>query len=424
MLDIKFIRENVELLKTALANRNADIDLDALLAADAARRELIYETEQLRAEQNKASEEIARKKKAKEDASDAIAAMREVSQKAKALQEKAREADEAVRRHVLVIPNIPHDSVPVGRDESANRVERQWGDPPRFDFEPKDHVVLGAVLGILDLERAGKISGARFALLRGAGSHLERALINFMLDTHTREFGYTEYLPPFLVSGETMEGSGQLPKFAEEAFTVEGRDLWLVPTAEVPLTNMYRDEILEETALPVNCVAYTPCFRSEAGSYGKDTRGMLRQHQFDKVELYKFTAPENSWDELETLTGHAEAILQRLGLPYQVVTLSTGDLGFCAAKTYDIEVWLPGQDCYREISSCSNCVDFQARRANIRFRRGKKPEFVHTLNGSGLAVGRTVIAVLENYQQADGSVIVPEALRPYMGGLERIEPQS
>lgn len=424
MLDIKFIRENVELLKTALANRNADIDLDALLAADAARRELIYETEQLRAEQNKASEEIARKKKAKEDASDAIAAMREVSQKAKALQEKAREADEAVRRHVLVIPNIPHDSVPVGRDESANRVERQWGDPPRFDFEPKDHVVLGAGLGILDLERAGKISGARFALLRGAGSHLERALINFMLDTHTREFGYTEYLPPFLVSGETMEGSGQLPKFAEEAFTVEGRDLWLVPTAEVPLTNMYRDEILEETALPVNCVAYTPCFRSEAGSYGKDTRGMLRQHQFDKVELYKFTAPENSWDELETLTGHAEAILQRLGLPYQVVTLSTGDLGFCAAKTYDIEVWLPGQDCYREISSCSNCVDFQARRANIRFRRGKKPEFVHTLNGSGLAVGRTVIAVLENYQQADGSVIVPEALRPYMGGLERIEPQS
>lgn len=424
MLDIKFIRENVELLKTALANRNADIDLDALLAADAARRELIYETEQLRAEQNKASEEIARKKKATEDASEAIAAMREVSQKAKALQEKAREADEAVRRHLLVIPNIPHDSVPVGRDESANRVERQWGDPPRFDFEAKDHVELGAGLGILDLERAGKISGARFALLRGAGSRMERALINFMLDTHTREFGYTEYLPPFLVSGETMEGSGQLPKFAEEAFTVEGRDLWLVPTAEVPLTNMYRDEILEETALPVNCVAYTPCFRSEAGSYGKDTRGMLRQHQFDKVELYKFTAPENSWDELETLTSHAEAILQRLGLPYQVVTLSTGDLGFCAAKTYDIEVWLPGQDCYREISSCSNCVDFQARRANIRFRRGKKPEFVHTLNGSGLAVGRTVIAVLENYQQADASVIVPEALRPYMGGLERIEPQS
>ena len=424
MLDIKFIRENAEFVRAALANRNADIDLDALLEADAARRELIHETEQLRAEQNRASEEIARRKKAKEDASEAIEAMREVSQKAKALQEKAREADETVRQHLLVMPNIAHETVPVGPDESANRVERQWGEPPQFDFEPKDHVELGADLGILDLERAGKISGARFALLRGAGAHLERALIGFMLDTHTREHGYTEYLPPFLVSGETMEGSGQLPKFAEEAFTVEGRDLWLVPTAEVPLTNIYRNEILDEEALPINCVAYTPCFRSEAGSYGKDTRGMLRQHQFDKVELYKFTAPESSWDELENLTGHAEVILQRLGLPYQVVTLSTGDMGFCAAKTYDIEVWLPGQNRYREISSCSNCGDFQARRANIRVRRGKKPEFVHTLNGSGLAAGRTLIAVLENYQQADGSVIVPEVLRPYMGGLEVIAPAA
>jgi seryl-tRNA synthetase len=422
MLDIKFIRENVELLKTALANRNTEIDLNGLLAADQARRELIYETEQLRAEQNRASNEIAKKKKTNEDASEAIAAMRAVSQKAKALQEKAREAEESLRRHLLIIPNIPHESVPIGPDESANRVERQWGKPPQFDFAVKDHVELGAALNILDIERAGKISGARFALLRGAGSLLERALINFMLDIHTREHGYTEYLPPFLVSGDTMEGSGQLPKFADEAFTVEGRDLWLVPTAEVPLTNMYRDEILEEAALPVNCVAYTPCFRSEAGSYGKDTRGMLRQHQFDKVELYKFTAPESSWEELENLTGHAEVILQRLDLPYQVVTLSTGDMGFCAAKTYDIEVWLPGQDRYREISSCSNCLDFQARRANIRFRRNKKPEFVHTLNGSGLAVGRTLIAVLENYQQADGSVRVPEALRPYTGGLERIEP--
>ncbi|MFO7976589.1 MAG: serine--tRNA ligase [Candidatus Hydrogenedentota bacterium] len=424
MLDIKFIRENAEAVKTALAKRTADIDLDALLDADAARRALIYETEQLRAEQNKASEEIAKKKKAKEDATDAIAAMREVSQKTKTLQEKAREADETLRQHLLVIPNLPHETVPVGPNESANRVERRWGEPPKFDFEVKDHVVLGADLGILDLERAGKISGARFALLRGAGSQLERALTNFMLDVHTREHGYTEYLPPFLVSSETMEGSGQLPKFAEEAFTVEGRDLWLVPTAEVPLTNMFRDEILDGAALPVNCVAYTPCFRSEAGSYGKDTRGMLRQHQFDKVELYKFTTPETSWEELETLTGHAEVILQRLGLPYQVVTLSTGDMGFSAAKTYDIEVWLPGQECYREISSCSNCIDFQARRANIRFRRNKKPEYVHTMNGSGLAVGRTVIAILENYQQADGSVIVPEALRPYMGGLERIEPAS
>jgi seryl-tRNA synthetase len=424
MLDIKFVRENTDLLKAALANRNADIDLEGLLETDAARRQLIYETEQLRAEQNKASEEIAKKKKAKEDASDAIAAMRAVSQKSKALQEKAREADEVMRSHLLVIPNPPHESCPVGPDESANRLERQWGEPTEFEFEPKDHVELGTQLGILDLERAGKISGARFSLLRGAGSLLERALINFMLDVHTREHGYTEYLPPFLVSGETMEGSGQLPKFAEEAFTVEGRDLWLVPTAEVPLTNVYREEILEERMLPINCVAYTPCFRSEAGSYGKDTRGMLRQHQFDKVELYKFTTPETSWNELENLTGHAEVILQRLGLPYQVVTLSTGDMGFCAAKTYDIEVWLPGQNRYREISSCSNCTDFQARRANIRFRRDKKPEFVHTLNGSGLAAGRTLIAVLENYQQADGSVVVPEALRPYMGGLERIEPVS
>ena len=424
MLDIKFIREDTALLKAALANRNAGIDLDAVLEADAARRELIYEAEQLRAEQNRASDEIAKKKKTKEDASEAIAAMREVSRKAKILQEKAREADEAVRRHLLVIPNVPHESVPAGPDESANRVERRWGQPAQFGFAAKDHVELGTALGILDLERAGKISGARFSLLRGAGSQLERALINFMMDTHTQEHGYTEYLPPFLVSGETMEGSGQLPKFAEEAFTVEGRDLWLVPTAEVPLTNMYRDEILEEAVLPVNCVAYTPCFRSEAGSYGKDTRGMLRQHQFDKVELYKFTAPETSWDELEKLTGHAESILQRLGLPYQVVTLSTGDMGFCSAKTYDLEVWLPGQNCYREISSCSNCTDFQARRANIRVRRGKKPEFVHTLNGSGLAVGRTLIAVLENYQQADGTVVVPEVLRRYMGGLERIVPIS
>jgi seryl-tRNA synthetase len=422
MLDIKFVRESKDQLREALAKRGANIDLDALVASDTARRELIHETEKLRAELNRASEEIAKKKKAKEDASDAIAAMREVSQKAKVLQDQAREADEALRQALLVIPNLPHESVPIGPDASANRMERRWGEPAAFDFEPKDHVELGSQLNILDLERAGKISGARFSLLRGAGSQLERALINFMLDIHTREHGYTEFLPPFLVSGATMEGSGQLPKFAEEAFTLAGRDLWLVPTAEVPLTNMYRDEFLDEALLPINCVAYTPCFRSEAGSYGKDTRGMLRQHQFDKVELYKFTTQETSWDELEKLTGHAEVILQRLGLPYQVVTLSTGDMGFCAAKTYDIEVWLPGQGRYREISSCSNCTDFQARRANIRVRRNKKPEFVHTLNGSGIAVGRTLIAVLENYQQADGSVLVPEPLRPYMGGLERIEP--
>ncbi len=422
MLDIKFIREHTDQMREALANRNSDIDLEGVLKCDEARRALLYETEQLRAEQNRASEEIAVKKRAKEDASDAIAAMREVSRKAKELQEKAREAEKQLRDSLLIIPNVPHESVPVGADESAGRLERQWGDVPQFDFEPKDHVELGQTLGILDFDNASKISGSRFTLLRGAGSQLNRALINFMLDTHTREHGYTEFLPPFLVTGESMEGSGQLPKFAEEAFTVEGRDLWLIPTAEVPLTNIHRGDMLSDDDLPLNYVAYTPSFRSEAGSYGKDTRGILRQHQFDKVELYKFTRPDESWDALENLTGNAETILQKLGLPYQVMALSTGDMGFSAAKTYDLEVWLPGQDCYREISSCSNCTDFQARRANIRFKRDKKPEFVHTLNGSGLAVGRTIIAVLENYQQADGSVVMPEVLRGYMGGLEVIEP--
>jgi seryl-tRNA synthetase len=422
MLDIKFIREHTDQMREALANRNSDIDLEGVLKYDEARRALLYETEQLRAEQNRASEEIAVKKRAKEDASDAIAAMREVSRKAKELQEKARDAEKQLRDSLLIIPNVPHESVPVGADESAGRLERQWGDVPQFDFEPKDHVELGQTLGILDFDNASKISGSRFTLLRGAGSQLNRALINFMLDTHTREHGYTEFLPPFLVTGESMEGSGQLPKFAEEAFTVEGRDLWLIPTAEVPLTNIHRGDMLSDNDLPLKYVAYTPSFRSEAGSYGKDTRGMLRQHQFDKVELYKFTRPDESWDALENLTGNAETILQKLGLPYQVMALSTGDMGFSAAKTYDLEVWLPGQDCYREISSCSNCTDFQARRANIRFKRDKKPEFVHTLNGSGLAVGRTLIAVLENYQQADGSVVVPEVLRGYMGGLEVIEP--
>lgn len=425
MIDIKFLRENVDALRLALAHRGSSIDLAPVLALDAERREALHQMEQLRAEQNKASQEIGRLKKEKQDASEAIAAMANVREQIKAFEDRAREADEQLRNNLLVIPNLPHESVPVGPDDSANRIERTWGEPATFAFEPKDHVELGANLGIIDFERAAKISGARFSVLLGAGSQLERALTQFMLDTHTREHGYTEVLPPFLVSGDTMLGSGQLPKFAEEAFTLQNRDLWLVPTAEVPLTSLHRDEIVDADRLPYCYVAYTPCFRSEAGSYGKDTRGMLRQHQFDKVELYKFTRPEESWQEHEKLTANAEKILQKLDLPYRVVALSTGDMGFCAAKTYDLEVWLPGQNTYREISSCSNCTDFQARRANIRCRKGNdKPEFVHTLNGSGLAVGRTLIAVLENGQRQDGSVVIPEALRPYMGGLEVIEPRQ
>ncbi len=424
MIDIKWIRDDREALAAALVKRGAHIDLDELAACDQARRSLLHEMEQLKAEQNKANLAIADAKKAKQDASEAIAAMREVGARAKALDEKAKEADTALRDLMLTVPNIPDDTVPVGADESANRIERTWGDPPAFDFEVKDHVELGEALGILDFERAAKIAGSRFNVLLGAGARLERALINFMLDTHTREYGYTEVLPPFLIAGASMEGAGQLPKFAEEAFTVEKRDLWLAPTAEVPLTNLHRDEILTEDDLPKCYVAYTPCFRSEAGSYGKDTRGMLRQHQFNKVELYKFTTPESSEEEHELLTRNAESILERLELPYRTVTLSTGDMGFGASKTYDLEVWLPGQNEYREISSCSNCRDFQARRANIRFKRGKKPEFVHTLNGSGLAVGRTLIAVLENYQEADGGVRVPDVLQPYVGGMTRVEPPA
>jgi seryl-tRNA synthetase len=338
----------------------------------------------------------------------------------KTLTDQAREADEALNELLLGIPNLPDASLPVGRDESANRLEREWGTPPVFDFEVKDHVELGEGLGIVDFERAAKIAGARFALLRGLGARLERALINFMLDVHTGEHGYTEVLPPFMANSDSLRGTGQLPKFAEDLFHLEGTDYFLIPTAEVPVTNIHRDEILDGGQLPLYYTAFTPCFRSEAGSYGKDTRGMIRQHQFNKVELVKFVCPEDSWDELEKLTANAEAILQKLGLAYRVMTLSTGDLGFSAAKTYDIEVWLPAQNAYREISSCSNFTDYQARRAGIRFKRDKKPEYVHTLNGSGLAVGRTIVALLENYQQADGSVIIPEVLRPYMGGVERI----
>jgi len=424
MIDIKLLRETPDVVRRALEKRRATFDLDAVLEIDGRRRQTLYDAEQLKAEQNRASEEIARRKKAKEDAADLIAAMKQVGEKAKLLSERAKELDAELEAQLLMIPNIPDESVPLGADDSANRVERTWGTIPEFDFEPLDHVDVGQRLGILDFECAAKISGARFCLSRGPGALLERAIINLMLDTHTREHGYTEILPPFAVNSDSMRGTGQLPKFAEDLFKLEGFDLYLIPTAEVPVTNIHRDEILDEDRLPIKYCAYTPCFRSEAGSYGKDTRGMIRQHQFNKVELVKFTSPEQSWNELELLTHNAETILQKLGLAYRVVTLSSGDLGFSAAKTYDIEVWLPGQNKYREISSCSNFTDFQARRANIRFRRDKKPAFVHTLNGSGLAAGRTVVAVLENYQQKDGSVVVPEVLRPYMNGFERIEVRS
>ena len=424
MLDMKFIRDHPGEVQKNLDDRNnTAVSLDDVLEKDAARRKILHETEQVRAEQNKSSEEIARLKRAKEDAGEAIAAMQEVSKKAKALGDQAKAADEALNDIALGIPNLLHDSVPVGKDETDSRIERTVGEPPKFDFEPKDHVDLGEALGIFDFAAAARLARARFNLSIGPGARLERALINFMLDIQTNEHGYTEVLPPLMVNSETMRGTGNLPKFAEDSFRLEGDlDLWLIPTAEVPLTNIHAGEILEEEQLPICYAAYTPCFRSEAGSHGKDTRGMLRQHQFNKVELVKLSKPEDSFDELENLTADAETVLQRLEIPYRVVTLCSGDTGFSAAKTYDIEVWLPGQDTYREISSCSNCTDFQARRANIRFRRKgqKKPEFVHTLNGSGLAAGRTVIALIENFQNEDGSIAIPKALQPYMGGPERI----
>ena len=424
MLDIKYIREHPDVvLKSLAARNNTSLNLDDVLEKDAARRAILHEAEQVRAEQNRASEEIGRLKKAKEDAADAIASMQEVSKKAKALTEQAKVAEEALNEVILGFPNLLHESVPTGKDEADNRLERTWGDVPQFGFEVKDHIDLGEALGLFDFATAAKLARSRFNLSKGPGARLERALINFMLDIQTEEHGYTEILPPFMVNSSTMQGTGQLPKFAEDLFRLEGDyDLWLIPTAEVPLTNIHAGEILQEGQLPICYTAYTPCFRSEAGSHGKDTRGMLRQHQFNKVEMVKFTKPEDSFDELEKLTANAETILQRLEIPYRVVTLCSGDTGFSAAKTYDIEVWLPGQDTYREISSCSNCTDFQARRANIRYRNPdrKKPEFVHTLNGSGIAVGRTVIAVLENNQNEDGSINIPKALQPYMGGLERI----
>lgn len=425
MLDLNFVRENLERVRQKMRERGASAELlSDFEALDGERRKFLVEAESRKAHRNKVSEQIAALKKQKQDASALIAEMKQVGAEIAEFDEKAKSFDEKLRDALRQVPNMPHASVPVGRTSADNREVRRWGEPRKFDFEPKAHWDLGPQLGILDFDRAAKIAGARFAVYFGVGAKLERALANFMLDLHTHQHGYTEVLPPFIVNSASLFGTGQLPKFAGDLFKLENTDYWLIPTAEVPVTNLYRDEVLEADKLPVKHCAWTACFRSEAGSYGKDTRGIIRQHQFQKVELVKFALPDNSYDELESLTHDAEMILQRLNLPYRVVTLCTGDLGFSSAKTYDLEVWLPSSREYKEISSCSNFQDFQARRANLRFRRGKsgKTEFLHTLNGSGLAVGRTWLAILENYQQADGSVIVPEALRPYLDGLEVIKP--
>ncbi len=423
MLDIKYVRDNSDTIQKMLADRNMAVDLSGFLELDVQRRQSLTEIETLRAERNRASEDIARCKREKQDvAPDQFKALKEVGSRIKTIEESLKKVEEQTSAFLMNLPNIPHTSVPIGTDEQANLETHTWGTPPKLQFEPKQHFDIGEKLGILDFDRAARMTGARFSLLTGPGARLERALINFMLDVHTNEHGYREVLPPLMVNRQAMTGTGQLPKFEKDLFKIEGTDYFLIPTAEVPLTNIHQQEILTEEDLPCCYTAFTPCFRSEAGSYGRDTRGLIRQHQFNKVELVKFTRPEDSYDELEKLLANAETILQKLGIAYRVVTLCSGDLGFSAAKTYDIEVWLPGQNTFREISSCSNFEDFQARRASIRFKRtgGKKTELVHTLNGSGLAVGRTLVAVLENYQQEDGSVIIPEVLRPYMGGLERI----
>ncbi len=421
MLDIRYIRENLEEVEARLKTRGGAIDLGPFRDLDQRRRELLQESETLKALRNKVSEEIS-KVKDKSQVQDRIAEMRDVGQRIKGLDEELSKIEEEVQAIIYTIPNLPSRHTPPGASEDQNVELRKWGTPGTFDFEPKPHWELGEALGILDFERGAKITGARFTLSKGNGARLERALINFMLDLHTSRHGYTEMLPPFIVNRESMTGTGQLPKFEEDLFHLDGTDYYLIPTAEVPVTNIHRDEILRGSDLPLCYTAYTPCFRKEAGSYGKDTRGLIRQHQFNKVELVKFVTPESSYQELEKLLGNAEEILRQLELPYRVVELCTGDIGFSAARTFDIEVWLPGQNTYREISSCSNFEDFQARRAKIRFKRDDtaKPEFVHTLNGSGLAVGRTLVAILENFQQPDGSVAIPAVLRPYMGGQERI----
>ena len=422
MLDIKYLRQNIELVQKKMDERGQKIDFGRFLDLEAKRRDILQAVEALRNERNSVSKQVGELKKKKEDASGLIAKMGEVSAKIKEYDESLKATEEELGAFVMIIPNVQHESVPVGSNPEDNAVVRTWGEIPVFNFEPKQHFDLGESLNILDFARGAKITGARFTLYRGAAAQLERAITNFMLDLHTSEHGYTEVFTPFMVNAESMTGTGQLPKFKEDLFKIEGMEYYLIPTAEVPVTNIYRDEILDEDMLPVYFVAYSACFRAEAGSYGKDTRGLIRQHQFNKVEMVKFSKPETSYDELEKLTANAEEILKRLGIPFRTVCLCTGDLGFSSAKTYDVEAWMPGQNTYREISSCSNFEDFQARRAAIRFRRkdSGKVEFVHTLNGSGLAVGRTVVAVMENYQQADGSIVIPEALRPYMRGLERI----
>jgi seryl-tRNA synthetase len=422
MLEIKFIRQNLPAVKKAFENRGENADLDTLLAGDERRRARLLEVEELRHHRNTVSDEIAGLKKSGGNADNLVAEMRQVSEKIKSLEKILSEDEHTIQTILMGLPNIPNPSVPVGKDETENPVIKKVGNPPQFNFEPKPHWDIGETLGILDFNRAAKLTGARFPLYFGAGARLERALINFMLDIHTQEHDYTEALPPFMVNRQTITHTGQLPKFEEDLFKLEGWDYFMIPTAEVPVTNIHQGETLEEEQLPIRYTAFTPCFRSEAGSYGKDTRGLIRQHQFNKVEMVKFASPEASYDELEGMLKDAETVLQRLELPYQVIELCTGDLGFAAAKTYDLEIWMPAQSVYREISSCSNCEDFQSRRANIRFRRkGKKgTQLVHTLNGSGVAVGRAFAALLENFQQEDGSVVIPQALRPYMGGLERI----
>lgn len=417
MLDLKFVRANPEKVETALENRGAKVSLAGFLQLERERREILVKVEQMKSRRNAVSEEIGRKKKAGENADDMVLEMRDLGQDIKKLDDRLNEIETALHNELLNLPNIPHESVPLGCSDQDNLEVRRWGNPPKFDFEPKPHWEIGENLGILDFERGSKVTGTRFTFYKGLGARLERALINFFLDLHTEKHGYTEIFPPFMVHRSSMIGTGQLPKFEEDVFKVEKTEYFLIPTAEVPVTNLYRDEIMDEEKLPVYHTAYSACFRAEAGAAGRDTRGLIRQHQFNKVELVKFSAPETSYEELEKLTNDAEEVLKKLGLAYRVVSLCAGDLGFSSAKTYDLEVWLPSFNDYKEISSCSNFEDYQARRANIRYRSQakSKPEFVHTLNGSGVAIGRTVAAILENYQQADGSVIIPDVLRPYMG---------
>ena len=417
MLDMKFVRDNLALVEQALKNRNASVDLSEFIGLDKKRRELLVEVEALKSRRNTVSLEVSRLKKEKQNAEALIVEMRGVGDRISVLDAEVKAIEGKLTAILTYIPNVPHSSVPVGADEESNPEVRRWGEPRKFDAEPLAHWEIGEKLGILDFERGGKVSGARFTFYKGLGSRLERSLISFMIDLHTQEHGYTEFFPPFIVNKESMFGTGQLPKFAEDMFKLEGYDYYLIPTAEVPITNLHRGEILDAKDLPLYYTAYSACFRAEAGAAGRDTRGLIRQHQFNKVEMVKFTKPEESYDELEKLTLNAEKVLQRLELPYRTILLCTGDMGFSSAKTYDLEVWLPSANRYREISSCSNFEDFQARRAEIKFRREPKakPEYVHTLNGSGVAIGRTVAAILENYQQEDGSVVVPDALRPYMG---------